>query len=223
MRISVVFRQVRRPFVNRLQLILFRRMKILVRCFVCAPKVLHVARMSRECGELRMRIEKSDSELQRVNNATKQENGRIKCILSDIWKLLDSLPMKSSTSTGAKPQSESVSSEIARVQARLALVSECLAESGCRQGKEDGKRLKELEESVAEKEAELTKLTRDFSAKLVEMKDKLDTTTSENENLKRRSVGVLSESDASLGKQDSLRKSAVLAPPPATRQKVFLN
>lgn len=179
--------------------------------------------MSRECGELRMRVEKSESELQRVNNATKQENGRIKCILADIWKLLDSLPMEFSTSTGPKPQSESVSSEIARVQARLALVAESIAESGCRQGKEDGKRLTELEASVSEKEAELNKLTRDFSVKLVEMKDKLDFLTSENENLKRRCVGVLSESDALPGKQDSVRKPGVLAPPPATRQKVFLN
>jgi len=77
--------------------------------------------MSRECGELRMRIEKSEGELQRASNSMRQESGRIKSILSDIWKMLDSVSPSLETDklNVSKSQGESISSELLRLQRRL--------------------------------------------------------------------------------------------------------
>lgn len=137
--------------------------------------------MSRECGELRMRLERSEAELQKVNNSTKQESGRVRSLLVDIWKGLDGLGTETGESSrfGAKAQNESISSELSRLQGRLSQLSESMG---------GRRRLKELESKVSEQETEMLQMSRDFSAKLIDLNNKMESLVNENDALKRKAT-----------------------------------
>ena len=149
------------------------------------------ARMSRECGELRLRLEKAESDLMKSSSSSKQEATRLKSICGEIWKRLDTLPADPAARPSAqKLVNESTSSELARIEKRVGYIVSRLEESGFNGGeerlKEKDAQIRRLEETLEAKEAELNKMSKDFSIKLVEMKNKIDLLNDELDTLKDR-------------------------------------
>lgn len=165
--------------------------------------------MSRECGELRMRLERSEAELQKVTNSTKQESGRVRSLLADIWKVLDVLGTSDtgeSSRVGPKGQNESISSELSRLQGRLSQLSES---AGGRQ------RLKELESTVSGQEAEMLQMSRNFSVKLIDLNSKMESLVNENDALKRKAISHEFGSSTHKWGSGFLPPLSSTSPPPA--------
>ena len=122
-----------RGFVNRWQIIRFPRMRTSV-CmnYFHLHSCIHVARISRECGDLRLRAEKAGEELQKVKHVNKHESARIRWVSVDIWKHLASMLYDTSKSAPQKVPNESFSSELLRIEQRLASVVNVMGDSAAR-------------------------------------------------------------------------------------------
>ena len=148
--------------------------------------------MSRECGELRLKLEKAEIELAKSQTSSKQENARTRSIMAELLKTLEAVSLPQSAQRIAP--NESVSSELSRVQTRVAAL--VTAYQTCSASETEGKlklrdgRIFELEGVVKQKEAEIASLSNDFSTKLLEMRSRMDIQGSELENLNKPMLRV---------------------------------
>lgn len=188
-------------------------MKRLVCPFLTYISCISTARLSRECGELRIRLEKSETELAKVSGSSKHESARIKSVLADVWKHLENFPVDTTKHTGQKIPNESLSSEISRLEQRIAFIANALSDSGIaqheRRTKERDTRIKELEDSVREKEDELKIMSMNFSEKLIDMKTQIELLTTELESVKFKQAETI-------GEVKSSKKLGLLPPPKAS-------
>ena len=128
--------------------------------------------MSRECGELRLKLERSDTELQKSQTTSRQEVARSRLILAEMIKLMDSVPETISSSPVRVFPNESLSSELSRFQSRLKLLVSLSENAAQVVAKDD--RISELEETLKLKEKEYLQSTNEFNIKLLDMKQKMD-------------------------------------------------
>jgi hypothetical protein len=126
--------------------------------------------MSRECGEYKLRLERSEGEYQKFLSQSKQESSKLKAIMTDIWARLNRIPIaEESQFMNTRIPNESLSSELCRIEQRVCQLSSVFDDrmrSSCEQViKEKNLRIAELESLVDAKEAEITKVSREFTSK----------------------------------------------------------
>ena len=118
-------------------------------------------------------MEKAENELQRVQTVSKQETARCRLILGEMTKSLNSL-LPAPLSTRVIPN-ESLSSEFGRFQGRLNQLVSVFQNSTVDQLAVKNARITDLENALKIKETELTQTSKDFSAKVIDMRRKMDT------------------------------------------------
>lgn len=162
---------------------------------------------------MRIRLEKSESELAQMSGSSKHESTRIKSVLADVWKHLENFPVDTTKPTGQKIPNESLSSEISRLEQKIAFIVNALSESGIaqheRRTKERDARIKELEELVREKEDELKIMSTNFSEKFIDMKTQIEFLTTQLDSFKVKQADTM-------GEVKSSKKLGLLPPPKAS-------
>jgi len=146
-------------------------MKTLV-CFEAKMYLYRLAKISRECGELRQKLDRSDADLQKSQTSLRQEASRCRLILSEMVKLLDSIPQTRPTSPTRILPNESLSFELSRFQTRFNLLVSLSSSADTLAAKDA--RISELEAALADKENECLQSSKDFNTKLLDMRAKMD-------------------------------------------------